>query len=91
MIFLYLLNHRNSPTRFVNTYPQNKHRINTRITVEDENICSILFLVVKFVVKTVNLSLVLTESQHLVEFSPILKVLFQPTKIEDFVIHISSY
>ena len=38
----------------------------------------------KIVVKTINLSLLLTENQHLVEFSPIIKVSFQRTKREDF-------
>ena len=38
------------------------------------------FYTTKFVVKTVNLSLVFTENQHLVEFSPIMKVSSQHTK-----------
>ena len=41
----------------------------------------------KIVVKTINLSLLLTENQHLVEFSPIIKVSFQRTKREDFYTH----
>ena len=41
----------------------------------------------KFVVRTVNLSLVFTENQHLVEFSPIINFLFQVTKGEDFYTH----
>ena len=41
----------------------------------------------KFVVKTVNLSLVFTENQHLVVFSPIMKIPFQRTKREDFYTH----
>ena len=35
----------------------------------------------------VNLSLVFTENQHLVEFSPIMKVSFQRTKRGDFYTH----
>ena len=35
----------------------------------------------------VNLSLVFTENKHLVGFSPIMKVLSQRTKIEDFNTH----
>ena len=41
----------------------------------------------KFVIKTVNLSLVFTGNQHLVEFSPIMKVSFQLMKREDFYTH----
>lgn len=41
----------------------------------------------KFVVKTVTLSLVSAENQHLVEFTPIMKVLFQLPKREDFYKH----
>ena len=41
----------------------------------------------KFVVKTVNLSLVFTENKHLVKFSSIMKVLFQCTKRRDFYTH----
>ena len=38
----------------------------------------------KILVKTVNLLLVFTENQRLVEFLPIMKVSFQRTKREDF-------
>ena len=41
----------------------------------------------KFILKTVKLSLVFTESQHLAEFSPIMKISFQRTKRGDFHIH----
>ena len=41
----------------------------------------------KFVVKTANLSLVFTENQHLTEFSQIREVSFQHTKREDFYTH----
>ena len=41
----------------------------------------------QFVVKTVNLSLVFPENQHLLEFSPIMKVLFQRTKRGNFYTH----
>ena len=41
----------------------------------------------KFVVKTVNLSLVFTENQLLVGFSPIMKVSFQRTKKDNFYRH----
>ena len=40
-----------------------------------------------FVVKTLNLLLAFTENQHLVGFSPIMKVSFQRTKREDFYAH----
>ena len=38
-----------------------------------------------FVIKTVNLSLVFTESQHLVEFLPIMKAYFHRTTKVDFI------
>ena len=63
-----------------------KHQ-NINFTAEQENIGSLSFLDVKFSVKTVNLSLVFTENQHLVEFSPMMKVLFQCTKRGDFYTH----
>ena len=60
-----------------------KHQ-NINFTVEQENIGSLSFLDVNICRKTVNLSLVFTENQHLVGFSPIMKVSFQRTKKEDF-------
>ena len=68
-------------------YMSSKHQ-NIHFTVEQKNISSLLFLETsKFVVKMVNLSLVFTENQHLVGFSPIMKVSFQRTKREDFYTH----
>ena len=52
-----------------------KHQ-NTSFTVEQENIGSFIFLYANIVVKTLNLSLVFTENQHLVGFSPVMKVSF---------------
>ena len=41
----------------------------------------------KFIVKTINLSLVFSEGQHLVVVSPIMKVWFQRTWQEGFDTH----
>ena len=41
----------------------------------------------KFVVKTLNLSLIFTENQHLKGFSPIMKAPFQRIKREDTLLH----
>ena len=56
-------------------------------TVEQENIGSLSLLDVNICRKTVNLSLVFTENQHLVGFSPIMKVSFQRTKKDNFYRH----
>ena len=61
-------------------YMSSKHE-NINFTVEQENVGSFSFLDVKiYIVKTVNFSLVFTENQHLVGFSPIMKVSFQRAK-----------
>ena len=57
------------------------------LTVEHENILSFSFLDVKIFVRTVNLSLVFTENQHLDEHSPVMKVSFQRTNRGDFYTH----
>ena len=44
----------------------------------------VCFETLKFVIKTVNLSLVLTENQHWGELSVFMNVLFQHTKRGDF-------
>ena len=63
-----------------------KHK-NINFTGEKENVDSLSFLEINICVKTVNLSLVFTENQHLVGFSPIMKVSFQRTKREIFYTH----
>ena len=63
-----------------------KHQ-NIKFTVGKENVGALSFQTLKFVEETVNLSLLITENQHLVEFSPIMKVSSQRTKREDFYTH----
>ena len=60
---------------------------NINFTVEQKNVGTLSYLDVKFCRKNGNLSLAFTENQHLVEFSPVMKVSSQPTKRGDFHTH----
>ena len=85
MIFLYFLKHMNPPTRFANIC-----LLNTRTQTSLLNrkiLSSLLFLDIKI---CHNGKFITTENQHLVEFSPIMKVSFHCTKREDFYTHITS-
>ena len=63
-----------------------KHQ-NINSTIEKENVGSLSFLDIKICHKNGKFVLVFTENQHLVGFSPIIKVSFQRTKREDFYTH----
>ena len=85
MIFLYFLNHLNLPNRVASICP-----LNTRTWTSPLNrkiLPHFRFWTSKFVVKTLNLSPVFIENQHLVVFSQIMKVLFQRTKRKEFYTH----
>ena len=57
------------------------------LIVEQENISSLSFLDVRNFRKNGTFTTTVTGNQHSVEFSPIVKVSFQCTKREDFLIH----
>ena len=81
LIFSYFLNHRNLPPRLANICP-----LNTRKQISALNVkilTHFCFQMLKVIIKMVNLSIAFTESQQLVEFSPIMEVSFQHSKKED--------
>ena len=72
-----------SPIEFKPTFFENMYLLSIETKISGINIKSLAFLrfqMSDFLAKTVNLSLVFTESQHLVKFSSIIKVLSHRTK-----------
>ena len=78
VIFLYFLNHLNLLNRFANMCPLNiEHKISQ---LNREILAHFRFWMSKFVVKTVNLTIVFAENIYLLGFSQIMKVSFQCTE-----------
>ena len=85
MVFLYFFHYLDLPTRQEDICLLN---FRTAIsTLNMRNMIQFFFKMTKVVVRMINLSLVFTESQHLLKFSPIMKASFQYTKKEDFYTH----